>query len=92
MQPHQDQPGAAKRSHEELDAWRQRFAMPIELRSVSLALGLQDVHNILARLTLPEIVCRMVQAVEDITLEQASRLASAYLEQDGKSMAFFKQH
>ena len=47
-------------NHEEFDAWRQRFIMFIELRSAALARGLQNVHDIHPRMTLPEIVCRMV--------------------------------
>ena len=48
---------------EDFEIRRQRFIMFIELRSASLARGLQDVHNIPARLTLPEIVCQMAQAM-----------------------------
>ena len=50
-----------------------------ELRSMSLARGLQDVHNIPPRLTLSQVVCQMVHN-SDVTGENASRLAAAYLD------------
>ena len=77
-------------NYDEFDAWRQRFIMFIELRSVALARGLQNVHDIPPRMTLPEIVCNMVQAVEGLNPEQSHRLASTYLE-SGRELCGFLQ-
>ena len=75
---------------DEFDAWRQRFIMYIELRSVALARGLQNVHDIPPRVTLPEIVCMMVAATEGLAAARAQQLASAYLE-SGRELCVFLQ-
>ena len=64
--------------------------MYIELKSAALARGLQNVHDIPPRATLPEIVCRMVAATEGLAAERSQHLASAYLE-SGRELYGFLQ-
>ena len=64
--------------------------MFIELKSIALARGLQDVHTIPARVTLPEIVCQMVSAIDTISPPQALQLATSYME-SGRELYGFLQ-